>query len=102
MSALNGCDCRWESKSKNPSALMRAVASHLRKCPLHAEKAKGTGNLPKHGISDMDMDSVVGSSTEPPQKVPRVSTVSGWRSDTCQGLGYLLTKTAAALMISLT
>ena len=86
MSTLNRCDCGWESKSKNPSASTRAVASHLRKCPLHAEKAKGTGNLPKRGISDMDMDSVVGSSAEPPQKVPRVSTVSGWRSNTHSSL----------------
>ena len=77
MSAFNRCDCGWESKSRNPSASTRAVASHLKKCPLYAEKAKGTGNLPKRGISDIDMGNTGGPSAEPPHKIPWVFTVSG-------------------------
>ena len=77
MSSFNRCECGWESKSKNLSTSTRAMASHLRRCPLYAEKAKGIGSLPKCGISDIDMGDTGGPSTEPPQKVPRVSTVSG-------------------------
>jgi len=48
----------------------------MKKCPLRPEKAIGTKNLIKRGISDTDMGGTEEVFLEPPQKVLRLSVVS--------------------------
>ena len=81
---LDTCECGWKSKSQNPSASSRAAVNHMRKCPLRGDKAAETRNLPKRGISDTDMGSAGEVSMEPPQKVPRLFTVSRCNGETCE------------------
>jgi len=84
MSLLDTCRCGWRSKSRNPSISSRAVVIHMRKCSLREGKAAETRNLPKRGISDMDMDGMGGPVVEPPKKVPRLPVVSGCNRNICR------------------
>ena len=81
MSSCDTCECGWESKSKNPNTSSRAIVAHLRMCPLREQKATETKNLPKRGISDIDLGNTEDPPTGPPQKVPWVLEVSscGWK-----------------------